>query len=200
MHYKRRPGYEARSEVFGRVCVKLGLTPNVLTAFSFAFSILAGALFWKREFLLGTAALLLNALTDMLDGATARAGKMGTIFGGVLDHVSDRYAEFFVLMGILLSGAVPPGWGLFAQFGIIIASYTRAAAESIGKMETCAVGIAGRLEKFVLLVAGAILQNFIPQYNPLLYALILMGLISYFTSIQRLIFAKKQLGERREEE
>lgn len=200
MHYKRRAAYEARSEIFGKVCVKLGLTPNVLTALSFGFSVLAGALFWKQEFLLGTAALLLNALTDMLDGATARAGKMGTVFGGVLDHVSDRYAEFFVLMGILLSGAIHPGWVLFAQFGIIIASYTRAAAESVGKMETCAVGIAGRLEKFILLVAGGILQEFIPEYQPLLYALILMGIISYITSIQRLIFAKKQLGDRREEE
>ncbi|HLG94376.1 MAG TPA: CDP-alcohol phosphatidyltransferase family protein [candidate division Zixibacteria bacterium] len=200
MHYKRRAAYEARSEIFGKVCVKLGLTPNVLTAFSFGFSVLAGTLFWKQEFLLGTAALLLNALTDMLDGATARAGKMGTVFGGVLDHVSDRYAEFFVLMGILLSGAVAPGWVLFAQFGIIIASYTRAAAESIGGMKTCAVGIAGRLEKFIFLVAGAILQSFIPQYQPLLYALILMGIISYITSIQRLIYAKKQVGDRQEEE
>ena len=200
MHYKRRAAYEARSEIFGKVCVKLGLTPNVLTALSFGFSVLAGLLFWQREFLLGTAALLLNALTDMLDGATARAGKMGTVFGGVLDHVSDRYAEFFVLMGILLSGAVHPGWVLFAQFGIIIASYTRAAAESIGKMETCAVGIAGRLEKFALLVAGGILQEFIPQFKPLMYALILMGIISYVTSFQRLIFAKKQLGDRQEDE
>jgi len=49
-------------------------------------------------------------------------------------------------------------------------------------------------------VAGAILQSFIPQYQPLLYALILMGIISYITSIQRLIFAKKQLSDRREEE
>jgi len=200
LHYKRRAAYEARSEIFGKVCVKLGLTPNVLTAFSFGFSVLAGTLFWKQEFLLGTAALLLNTLTDMLDGATARAGKMGTVFGGVLDHVSDRYAEFFVLMGILLSGAVAPGWVLFAQFGIIIASYTRAAAESIGGMKTCAVGIAGRLEKFIFLVAGAILQSFIPQYQPLLYALILMGIISYITSIQRLIYAKKQVGDRQEEE
>ena len=38
MHYKRRAAYEARSEIFGRVCVKLGLTPNVLTALSFGFS------------------------------------------------------------------------------------------------------------------------------------------------------------------
>ena len=198
MHFKRRLGYEARAEVFGKVCVKLGLTPNVVTLLSLGFSILAGMLFWRKEFLLGTAALLLNALTDMLDGATARAGKMGTIFGGVLDHVSDRYAEFFVLMGILFSGAIHPGWVLFAQFGIIIASYTRAAAESIGRLETCAVGLAGRLEKLALLAAGAILQNFLPDYNPLFYALILMGAISYITSIQRLIYAQRQLGGRQE--
>ena len=85
----------------------------------------------------------------MLDGSTARAGGIGTVYGGILDHVSDRYGEFLILAGIVLSGTVHPGWGLTALFGMLIASYTRATAESMGKMENCAVGIMGRLEKFI---------------------------------------------------
>jgi phosphatidylglycerophosphate synthase len=55
---------------------------------------------------------------------------MGTVFGGILDHVCDRYGEFFILAGIALSGMVHPGWALFALFGMIIASYTQSSGRA----------------------------------------------------------------------
>ncbi len=141
--------------------------------------------------------MLLTSFTDMLDGATARAGNLGTQFGGILDHVVDRYGEFCILAGITMSGMVHPGWGLFALFGMIIASYTRAAAESIGKMENCAVGIMGRLEKFTLIIAGALLEHYYPKSRWLEIALIIVGLTSYITSIQRLVYSYKVLSKRK---
>ncbi len=145
--------------------------------------------------------MLITAFTDMLDGSTARAGKIGTVFGGILDHVSDRYGEFFILAGITMSGAAHPGWGLFALFGMLIASYTRAAAESIGKMENCAVGIMGRTEKFLLIVIGAVIEHFLPvgrwpQGGWLEFCLIIVGITSFITAIQRLVYAHKVLGDK----
>ena len=145
MNNNRRTAYELKSQVFGRLCLKIGLTPNVLTGISLLCSMAAGIVLWKSNFIWGAVLILLTALTDMLDGATARAGNIGTVFGGILDHVCDRYAEFFILAGILLSQRVHAGWAVFALFGMIIASYTRAAAESIGKIENCEVGAVGRL-------------------------------------------------------
>jgi len=181
-------GYEQGSLPYGRFCVKLGLTPNVLTAVSLFIGVCAGVFFWRQHWFLAVGAMLLSAFTDMLDGATARASNTGTRFGSVLDRVSDRFGEFFILLGILLSGVVEPGWVLFAQFGIIIASYTRSAAESVGGMETCAVGLAGRLEKFAAIITGAVGQVFFPAYTPLRYAIIIVGLVSMVTAIQRLYF------------
>lgn len=196
MHYKRRAYYEEFSGVYGKICVRLGLTPNLLTGISLGFSVLSGAFFWQNLYLAGVLFMVLNALTDMLDGATARASNTGTRFGGVLDHVSDRWAEFFVLCGILLSGQVSAVAVLFAQFGILIASYTRAAAESIGQMSTCAVGLAGRLEKFIILIIGGLGQWLFPQVRPMEYALVLTGGVSIITAIQRLWFAKKELKDK----
>ena len=147
--------------------------------------------------------MIATAFTDMLDGSTARAGDMGTVFGGILDHVADRYGEFFILAGITLSGAVHPGWGLFALFGMLIASYTRAAAESIGKMENCAVGIMGRLEKFLMIIGGSIVEHFLPtgtwpKGGWLELALIIVGAASTVTAVQRLVYTKKVLGNKRE--
>ncbi|MCP4706445.1 MAG: CDP-alcohol phosphatidyltransferase family protein [candidate division Zixibacteria bacterium] len=194
----KRALYEQYFGGLGKICLKLGLTPNILTALSFLFAIVSGIYFWKAEIWWGIIWMLIASLADILDGSTARAGNLGTVFGGILDHVCDRYGEFFILTGIAISGLVHPGWALFALFGMIIASYTRAAAESIGKMENCNVGIMGRPEKFTLIIVGAILERYFPNSHWFEISLIIVGLTSYITSIQRLVYTFKQLGHKKE--
>ncbi len=196
MQQKRRLSYETASIPFGRFCLKLGLTPNVLTGIAFLVSLASAALYWKGYLLWGAVVMVLAMLSDMLDGATARAGNCGTKFGGILDHVSDRYAEAAILMGIGASGVVNPLWAMFALFGMIAASYTRETAESQGKIENVAVGAVGRLEKFIIIILGSLVEYFAPGYNALTYSLVLVGAVSYLTSIQRLIYAKKILDGR----
>ncbi len=203
LNQRKRQWYEESSLFLGRVCVKLGFTPNVLTAISFLSAIVSGIFFWHGMWLWGVAWMVVTAFADMLDGSTARAGNMGTVFGGILDHVSDRYGEFFILAGITLSGRAHPGWGIFALFGMIIASYTRAAAESMGKIDNCAVGIMGRLEKFIIIIIGSLLEYFYPEAiwargGWLEIALIIVGVTSYITSIQRMVYTKKILGDKRQ--
>jgi len=193
----KREYYERSTLILGKMCLKVGLTPNILTAISLLCAVVSGIYFWHGHIWWGVIWMLLNSITDMLDGSTARAGNMGTVFGGILDHVSDRYGEYFILTGIALSGMVHPGWALFALFGMIIASYTRAAAESMGKIENCAVGFMGRLEKFIIIIFGAVLERYFPSSRWLEIALIIVGVTSYITSIQRLIYAGKVLKDKR---
>jgi CDP-diacylglycerol--glycerol-3-phosphate 3-phosphatidyltransferase/archaetidylinositol phosphate synthase len=200
---RKRQFYEDSSLFLGKICYRLGLRPNFLTGVSVASALTAGIFFWKGNFLWGVIWMIIASFADILDGSTARAGKIGTVFGGVLDHVSDRFGEFFILAGITLSGAVHPGWGLFALFGMMIASYTRAAAESIGKIENCAVGIMGRLEKFLVIIAGSILEIYLPvgkfpKGGWLEFALIIVGVTSTITAIQRLVYARRVLGDVKE--
>lgn len=202
INQRKRQIYEEYSLVLGKMCLKLGLTPNVLTLLSLACAVVSGWFFWQDQMLLGVVMMLATAFTDMLDGSTARAGNLGTVFGGIFDHVLDRYGEFFILAGITMSGAVHPGWGLFALFGMLIASYTRAAAESMGKLENCAVGIMGRLEKFLLIMGGAVTEHWLPVGNwPkggwLELALIIVGVTSTITAIQRLVYTRKMLGNKK---
>ncbi len=203
INQRKRQWYEETSLVLGKICHRMGLTPNFLTGISLVCAIISGIYFWKDSMGWGVFWMLAASFADMLDGSTARAGKTGTVFGGILDHVSDRYGEFFILAGITLSGAAHPGWGLFALFGMLIASYTRAAAESIGKLENCAVGIMGRLEKFILIIFGAIMEIYFPtgtwpRGGWLEFALIIVGATSTITSVQRLVYARKMLGDRQE--
>jgi phosphatidylglycerophosphate synthase len=71
-----------------------------------------------------------------------------------------------------------------------MASFVRAKAESVGGLKRCTVGVAERQEKLVLLLLGSILQGLFSW--ALLGAVILVGVLSHVTVVQRLSYTFKQ--------
>ncbi|NTW01257.1 MAG: CDP-alcohol phosphatidyltransferase family protein [Oscillochloris sp.] len=189
-----RQSYEQITLPLGRVCIRMGLTANTLTYLSLALSIVTGYLIARNLFWWGIIGILLASVADVLDGATARASSTASPYGTVLDHVSDRYAEFFFLGGVMLSGVSSPIWVLFALFGMVMASYVRARAEATGQLPSCNVGFAGRQEKLIILILGLFLQPLMPQLFILEWALILIGIVSHITALQRLRYTRQMLS------
>jgi archaetidylinositol phosphate synthase len=181
--------YERLSIPFGKASLRFGLTPNFWTMFSLFAGALAGAAIGLGYIGWGLLMIVVMNITDMLDGATARAGNMGTPAGMVLDHVCDRYGEFFLVAGLIAGGWISPLLGLFAASGFIMASYVRAKAESTGLVKSCIVGLAGRQEKLILTMLGMILFAF-DLSLPGQISIFLAGLISHITAVQRLQFAR----------
>lgn len=187
-----RMRYEKASIPFGKASLKLGLTPDFWTLFSLASAALASVALSQASYWLGLSALIVMNVTDMLDGATARAGNMGTKFGTVLDHCFDRYGEFFLYTGLLLGGAISPLLAMFTVSGVIMASYVRAKAESAGGLKSCNMGLAGRQEKLILTIAGLVFFA-LNLALPGQICVFLAGLISHITFIQRLFFARAEI-------
>ena len=109
---------------------------------------------------------------------------------------------------------LPWFWGIFSLFGMIMASFSRAKAESVGGMESCSVGVAERQEKLILTFAGILLLalpatniwidflSFFPSNvvdwfmfmqitNILTVCIVIVGLLSHITVVQRLAYARK---------
>ena len=185
--------YETTTLPLGRFCLKLRLTPDMLTVTSLICGGAAAFLIARRAFLAGIVAMLLMGLFDVLDGATARAGNTAGPYGTVFDHVADRYAEFLIMLGIMQSGAADSGWAMFALFGMILASYVRARAEATGLVASCNVGFAGRQEKLGLLMIGLALQPLFPTLRPLNWFVIAVGILSHVTALQRLFYARQTI-------
>jgi phosphatidylglycerophosphate synthase len=174
----------------GKILAGSGLTPNMITIISLVTSILSFWFYYQKGLVLGVFFIVLTGVIDMLDGAVARAAGKATRFGAVLDHVLDRYAEYFIITGIVLGGYVDWMWGVFALIGMLMASFTRAKAESVGGLKSCTVGIAERQEKLIIIIAGSLLTLYYPQ--ALLYAIVLVGIISHVTVAQRLEYTWRQ--------
>jgi len=170
----------------GKAVGKLGIRPNALSMLAVLASLAAALLYLRGTAISGALVLLVSAFLDVLDGAVARATMTTSRFGSVLDHVLDRYVEYIVVVGIVAGGFVSWFWGLFALIGMLLASYSRAAAESVGGLSSCTVGIAERQEKLLLILAGSFLVA--TWSNALEYAMILVGLLSHVTVGQRLLY------------
>ncbi len=185
-----RERYEAFMRPVGRSLSTLGATPNTVTTFSLLLSVLAATAYAMQSPILGALGIVGSGIIDMLDGAVARATGKSTRFGAVYDHVIDRYAEFAILLGIGLGGFADWYWIIFCLFGMVMASFVRAKAESVGGLKSCTVGIAERQEKLILLLLGSLLQPFFSI--ALLFAVIIVGILSHITAVQRLSYTFSQ--------
>jgi CDP-diacylglycerol--glycerol-3-phosphate 3-phosphatidyltransferase/archaetidylinositol phosphate synthase len=170
----------------GRAFGRSGLSPNEISTLSLVVALVASIAYAYKAPMQGAACLLISGAVDMLDGAVARATGSVTKFGAVYDPVLDRYAEFAVMFGIGLGGLAAWTWLVFGLFGMLMASYTRARAESAGGLDSCRVGIAERQEKIILLVIGSFLQPLFSLALPL--AVLIVGILSHITVVQRLRF------------
>ena len=185
-----RAKYENAMLPLGRVVGNLGLSANALSVLALCVSAVAAVLYSRSDAPLAAVVLVLSGFLDMLDGAVARATETASRFGAVLDHVLDRYVEYFVVVGIVAGGFANWFWGLFALIGMLMASYSRATAESVGGLTSCTIGIAERQEKLLLIVVGSALVG-LWSYS-LELCVILVGALSHFTVVQRLIYAREK--------
>ena len=93
-----------------RLCVRLGLLPNHVTALSWVLAILAGVLFYRGDFVAGLLSGWLMTFLDTVDGKLARVTVTSSPLGNYFDHILD-----------LLH---PPFW--YLAWGLGLASYNPA--------------------------------------------------------------------------
>ncbi len=72
-----------------RLCARLGISPNAVTAVSLAFVLAAMALFWRGQFAAGLLCAWAMCFLDTVDGKLARVTLRSTPFGNVFDHGID---------------------------------------------------------------------------------------------------------------
>ena len=172
------------------------IEPNTITWIAFLFAVLAGFLFYLNYsvwfLLLAVLCIFANALLDALDGKIAKMYGKASKRGDFLDHVLDRYADVFIIGGIMLSAHCNFLIGLFAMLGVIFASYMGTQSQALG-CERDYGGILGRADRLVILtiapliqfLAYVLLDGKIWIFTPLEYAMIWFAIAGHFTAIQR---------------
>ncbi|MEO0142559.1 MAG: CDP-alcohol phosphatidyltransferase family protein [candidate division WOR-3 bacterium] len=165
--------------------MRLNVPPNSITLFSLVFSVFVFFGYQRGVFWLAGILLLLGSICDTLDGEIARQTNRTSIFGGFLDSTVDRINEFAVYLGLFFyyynRAPYVIFWILFALFGSLMVSYTRARAEGLGISPR--VGIFERFVRLTFLIIGSFLG---PKFMVYFLAIIAIG--SLQTTIHRILF------------
>jgi phosphatidylglycerophosphate synthase len=176
---------------FSRSLVRLRVHPNALTVLGLLSGVAVGLFYGTGRDALAAAFIIICGIFDILDGKVAANGGRKSLFGAILDSSLDRYAEFFIYLG--LAYRFRGGWGLwlmfFAFLGSTMVSYTRARAEGLGM--DCRVGIMQRAERLLLLFAGTVVGLLFGVSDPaLLAAMTVVTVVSNITAVQRIFHVR----------
>lgn len=190
---------------------KLPISPNVWTVISLVCALVAGVFFALGCPLLGVLFVVLNACLDVLDGALARYMNIASPIGDYLDHVFDRYADMFIVIGILVCGSgicgstewscVVPFWiiGIFAVTGVLLSSYMGTQAQAVG-MKRNYGGLLGRADRLILLVVFGVAEAIYPAQifglSFLGWLLVIYGLFGHITAVQRFAMGIAELSKK----
>ncbi len=116
-----------------RLLVRTPVTPNQISLFSFACSLLAALLIALPHYAtlaLGGALAQFASIVDGCDGEVARLKYLSSDYGGWLDAVLDRYADALLLFACAWhafqegAGTGALVWGFGAMLGAFMLSYT----------------------------------------------------------------------------
>jgi CDP-diacylglycerol--glycerol-3-phosphate 3-phosphatidyltransferase len=189
---KLRRIFKGILDPIGAFLNRTGLTPNAITLFGLAGTTIGAYIISQGRMTIGGIVLLLSVLVDALDGTMARLRGESSDFGGFVDSVSDRYAEFITFGGLVyffLSQENYPGVmvAFLATAGSVLVSYVKARAEGLGF--TAKVGILTRVERYFVLIPLLI-------FNQPFIAVALIALLGNITAFQRIAHVRVQGHER----
>ena len=204
-----RPRFVKYLEPVAEVFVRLRITPNQISLLALIAGGVCAFLFFKREFLLGSLALLVSAIFDLIDGSVARKTNAHTNFGAVFDWIVDKYVDAIALLGIGLAG-IPIVSQLLpvpalADFAVVTIAVTGSLMNTFIKPVVYAeigyrekvegkiddplegVGFFGRPETFLVLILGGV-------SGYIWVSVIIIAVCTNLSAIQRIIYLYKTLS------
>lgn len=91
-------------KIFISICLRYGITANILTSFGLLFVIFGIFSFAIDYKIVGFAAIVLGLAIDAFDGALARATKTVSKFGKIFDRLSDKVKFNALVMSAIFIG------------------------------------------------------------------------------------------------
>ena len=186
------------------IAMKLrGISPAAVSWLAMIFAILTGYAFYtgNNEFLLlASLFVFLSGFFDALDGALARVSQLASKRGDLLDHILDRYADVFIIGGLMYSPWVRDWLGFFAIIGVLLLSYMGTQAHAVvGKRDYS--GYLGRATRLIILTLAPLAHYFLLQFGVvdifsftvLEWVMIAFAVVGNIGAVQRAVKAWGQL-------
>ena len=149
----------------------LGWRPNRISILALALAGLAGTLAASARwlgpliFLPVAVVIFLSGLFDVVDGNVARRTHRTSVRGDFVDHVFDRYADLFIVVGIAISSYANPLLALFALVSLLLTSYMGTQAQAVGAGRAYA-GLLSRADRLAILALATFVESILAIHWP----------------------------------
>jgi phosphatidylglycerophosphate synthase len=158
----RRPiaaAFRATASGAVRLCVRLGIHPDVISYLSIVASLAAGVCFWlagRWTLLLILAPLLCYARLwmNMLDGMVALAAGKASLRGEILNDLPDRASDVLIFAGVAHSGLCWAPAGYWAAIFALLTAYVGTLGQAVGARREFG-GVMSKPWRMVVLNGGA---------------------------------------------
>jgi len=189
---------------FVKFFLKHDISPNTLTFLGMACSICTAVLlafgflhqFWLWSF--PVTAIVLSGFFDLVDGEVARQREVASDSGAFLDSTFDRISDAVVIMGMAFAGFIEFPLAYAIMFMIIMISYTRSRAETLG-VNMKGVGRMERPDRVTFLIfalTGEFIMFYFVGISVIFACMVLFTILIAYTLIQRVIYAYKVLNKK----
>ena len=181
--------------------IKNNVSPNTITIVSLFISLITACIYSQGYIFTGSVFLLAGSTFDMLDGRVARKTNSESTLGSFMDSCFDRFSEIFIMVGLFIY-YFPDIFCyviMVASLFSLTVSYVKAAADNLGLSSN--VGLMQRADRVVYLGVGGIISGFCEYFNIIFFnsshllfmgVIVIIGIFSFTTTIQRLLYAMKQ--------
>lgn len=191
-----KPAITRAINPIARGALRLGLTPNMVTATGAIGLVFSALYFYPRQnFFVGTLIICFFALSDLFDGAMARISQNGASrWGAFLDSTIDRVTDSAILVGLTLALIdINDPLAPVSLAALVVGSlvpYIRAKAEALGI--DCSGGIAERTERLILALTAIGLEGLGIPYA-LAIGIWTLFILATITVVQRTLIVKAAL-------
>lgn len=194
-----RAAWDRFMQPVGRVLARTRISPNAITLGGVAIQIGVAAAILEGRLGLAAVLAIVAALSDVLDGAVAKARGLTSNFGALLDSTTDRLSDALFFLPIAWLYAVDPDVARHAEPWVgalslatlvlsFLVSYVKARAEGLGY--ECRVGIVERAERVIIMIVGL-------AFDALPIVLVLLAGLSLITLVQRVAHVYRQARDAR---
>ena len=142
-----------------RLCVRLGIHPDVISYFSMVAAAAAGVCFWRAGehpwlLILGPAFCYLRLWLNMLDGMVALAAGKASWRGEILNDLPDRISDVLIFAGVAHSGLNAVVSGYWVAIFSLLTAYVGLFGQAVGVQREFS-GLMSKPWRMVMLHIGA---------------------------------------------
>ncbi|APA83694.1 CDP-alcohol phosphatidyltransferase family protein [Francisella tularensis] len=158
------------------------IAPNLITLISLVVGLVAAIAFFINQYLC-IFLLLLSGYFDILDGSVARLQGSSSSFGTILDILSDRFVESFIIIAIFINQLDIAWVGLLMMMSIIVCISSFLLVGIFSQKESSksfyySPGLIERAETFMFFIVMILFSNMVLILG-LIYTLLVLWTTLY---------------------